>query len=919
MIIKFIEMKKLLFLFMLLPMLGFGQAYVAQSKTPATGANAGNQYYQYYGLNANGYLIIPTFTNATANRSTPINGQFGFQTSDSTGRVYWNGTWLPLGGGGSSSAYYSSQYFYGLATYENPLKVKNSDSLAHQGLSYFQPTLVSGTNIKTLNGTSLLGSGNIVVSGNNIYNSDGKLTAPRTLSGGASFNSLILDSLGLFQTNVTTSDGLGTGSMYLRLNGTSGNLAFSYGNGDQYNMASDDGGGFGPTEFLIGGGNASGNFATLNWFPAVGGISVRDNSGYGLTAGYGVDTTKMGTSAYTYVTSGWVLGRLHALSGGGVTSFNTRTGAVTLSSSDVTTALTFTPYNATNPSNYIARTGISATSPVLYNNSTGVVSIQQASGSQPGYLSSTDWTTFNGKQAALSGTGFVKISGTTISYDNSTYLTTAVAASTYVSLSGSYSNPSWLTGVPYSILTGTVPTWNQNTTGTAANITATSNSTITTLSALSLPYSQITGTPSVPTASNPTATVGTTAVNGSATTYMRSDAAPAINQGITPTWTSNHTFQLNSLGSTIALSNAAVLAVNNTSATSGNQQYSPLIGVQGNFYNTTAFASQPIAMLFGLTPIQGTAGTANLVLYTSVNGGTPTASGFQVSQGGAVLGGTFSATAGGIGSTSSDGISITNATAATGSLAQWSRRFRQSGFYWNGSASTQAEVTQELQTTTSSGATWVLSGRTGGSGSFNPYFGVSMLNGLWSLNGTNGTANQIPQVNSGATGMQWVAGTISGISLGSNLATETYSTGLISGSYNGGTAATVKADTTVLQTVLNFFPKGDTRYYKASNPIGYITNSVTTLPSLSLPYSQLTGTPSLSAYLTASNFITSETPSGSINGSNTSFTAANSPVTGTIKMFWNGVRTTKFTATGASITTLFVANTGDTILIDYQK
>ena len=34
-------------------------------------------------------------------------------------------------------------------------------------------------------------------------------------------------------------------------------------------------------------------------------------------------------------------------------------------------------------------------------------------------------------QAALSGTGFVKISGTTISYDNSTYLTTASASSTY--------------------------------------------------------------------------------------------------------------------------------------------------------------------------------------------------------------------------------------------------------------------------------------------------------------------------------------------------------------------------------------------------------------------------------------------------------------------------------------------------------
>lgn len=39
---------------------------------------------------------------------------------------------------------------------------------------------------------------------------------------------------------------------------------------------------------------------------------------------------------------------------GGVTSFNTRTGAVTLTSGDVTTALGYTPYNSTNPSGYIS-------------------------------------------------------------------------------------------------------------------------------------------------------------------------------------------------------------------------------------------------------------------------------------------------------------------------------------------------------------------------------------------------------------------------------------------------------------------------------------------------------------------------------------------------------------------------------------
>jgi hypothetical protein len=60
-------------------------------------------------------------------------------------------------------------------------------------------------------------------------------------------------------------------------------------------------------------------------------------------------------------------------------------------------------------------------------NTSGTISIPAASGSVNGYLSSTDWNTFNGKQAALNGTGFVKISGTTISYDNTTYLSGTVA------------------------------------------------------------------------------------------------------------------------------------------------------------------------------------------------------------------------------------------------------------------------------------------------------------------------------------------------------------------------------------------------------------------------------------------------------------------------------------------------------------
>jgi hypothetical protein len=51
-----------------------------------------------------------------------------------------------------------------------------------------------------------------------------------------------------------------------------------------------------------------------------------------------------------------------------------------------------------------------------------------------------------------------------------------------------------------------------------------------------------TGDQTIPAAANPTASVGLTAVNGAAATFMRSDAAPALDVTIAPTWSGVHTF-----------------------------------------------------------------------------------------------------------------------------------------------------------------------------------------------------------------------------------------------------------------------------------------------------------------------------------------------------------------------------------------
>lgn len=118
---------------------------------------------------------------------------------------------------------------------------------------------------------------------------------------------------------------------------------------------------------------------------------------------------------------------------GGVTSVFTRTGAVVAQTGDYTTTQVTEGTNL-----YYTNARVSANTDVFANTaarhnavtigtanglslSTQQLSLSLASSGTTGALSSTDWNTFNGKQTALSGTGFIKASGSTISYDNSTY------------------------------------------------------------------------------------------------------------------------------------------------------------------------------------------------------------------------------------------------------------------------------------------------------------------------------------------------------------------------------------------------------------------------------------------------------------------------------------------------------------------
>lgn len=79
-----------------------------------------------------------------------------------------------------------------------------------------------------------------------------------------------------------------------------------------------------------------------------------------------------------------------------------------------------------------------------------------------------------------------------------------------------------------------------------------------------------------------------------------------------------------------------------------------------------------------------------------------------------------------------------------------------------------------------------------------------------------------------------------------------------------------------------------------------------------------------SAGLLNANFVDDETPSGSINGSNVTFTLADTPVAGSVKLYLNGLRQkvgagNDYTISGTTITYLTAPLTGDVLTADYRK
>jgi hypothetical protein len=182
----------------------------------------------------------------------------------------------------------------------------------------------------------------------------------------------------------------------------------------------------------------------------------------------------------------------------------------------------------------------------------------------------------------LSGTvtssGSLVLSGTVNSLAAGTYAISisgnAATVTNGVVTTGSYADPAWITSLNYSKLTGTVPTWNQNTTGNAA--TATALQTARTIGGVSFNGTANINLPGVNTTGNQNTTGSAATLTTGRTIGMTGDV----------TWTSGSFNGSANVTGTATLANSGV-----TAGTYGSATQVPVVTVDAKGRVTSATTS----------------------------------------------------------------------------------------------------------------------------------------------------------------------------------------------------------------------------------------------------------------------------------------------------------------------------------------
>jgi hypothetical protein len=123
-------------------------------------------------------------------------------------------------------------------------------------------------------------------------------------------------------------------------------------------------------------------------------------------------------------------------------------------------------------------------------------------------------------------------------------------------------------------------------------------------------------------AANPTGTIGLTGVNGSASTYLRSDGAPALSQAIAPTWSATHTydkaFVLGSAPPAVFTSALPLIELDESDAAANNRRW--WINASGGVFQMgTGSDDRNSGATFMSATRSGT--TATTVVFATLTGG----------------------------------------------------------------------------------------------------------------------------------------------------------------------------------------------------------------------------------------------------------------------------------------------------------
>ena len=270
-------------------------------------------------------------------------------------------------------------------------------------------------------------------------------TGTQTIAGTKTFSDATKNNGGIFLQNASSSSLAG----YMNIGGLTNGVKFTSGGGvsNTFTLPS-------ATGYTFTFPNANGTIALTSdiSYPVT---SVFGRTGAVVATSGDYTTAQVTESGNLYYTD--TRSRLALSFAAGMGAYNSATGVITIPTNN---------NQITNGSNYIALTSLSVIGPLLYDNTTGVFNINQASTTVSGWVSFTDFTTFNNKQNALTLTttgtsGAATLVGATLNIpqytDAYTGTVTSVAALT-LGTSGTDLSSSVANSTTTPVITLNVPT-----------------------------------------------------------------------------------------------------------------------------------------------------------------------------------------------------------------------------------------------------------------------------------------------------------------------------------------------------------------------------------------------------------------------------------------------------------------------------